>query len=439
MTEEIITGLSHLRELSVISRNTAMTYKGTKKDTRTIGDELGVRYILEGSVRKAGNSLRITAQLIDAPRDVHLWAEKYTGTLDDVFDMQEKVSRAIVGSLRARLGPAEEMRLARRPIADPEVYDDWLRARHMIRNYGPGGFDEAIARLEAGLKRIGDNPEVMAGLAFIYWHAGMFGSGGQDAFDRAVDWATRALALDDTLAHAHLALGNIYIIRGKPKEALAALKAANASEPGDWETRLWLAYLYAGVGRHSEALIHAKALLAIDPNEPMSRILLCWVLLYDGRVQETRQLLEGAEFDLNLPHRRFSLAQFRAWLGQRELALEILAPVEASKTYYYMMQLSLLFRDALRGDRESFRRDLTPDLVQSVLADAWGACTVAECCSLLGDAESALHWLDRAANWGWFNYPLYARTDPFFKPLRGDPRFQAFLERVKVQWETFEV
>jgi eukaryotic-like serine/threonine-protein kinase len=439
MTEEIITELSHLTELSVVSRNTAMTYKGTKKDTRTIGDELGVRYILEGSVRKAGNSLRITAQLIDASMDVHLWAEKYSGTLDDVFDMQEKVSRAIVDSLRIRLSPAEQVRLTRRPIADPEVYDDWLRARHMVRNYGPGGFDEAIARLETGLKRIGENPEVMAGLAFIYWHAGMLGSGGQDAFDRAVGWATRALALDGTLAHAHLTLGNVYLIRGKPKEALAALKAAYASEPGDWETRMWLAYLYAGVGRHSEALIHAKALLAIDPNEPMSRIWLCWVLLYDGRLQEAQQLLERAEFDLSLPHRRIALAQFRAWLGLRELALEILAPVEASKTYDYMTQLSLLLRDALRGDREFFRRDLTPDLVQSVLADAWGACTVAECCSLLGDAESALHWLDRAASWGWFNYPLYARTDPFFEPLRGDPRFQAFLERVKLQWETFEV
>jgi hypothetical protein len=104
-----------------------------------------------------------------------------------------------------------------------------------------------------------------------------------------------------------------------------------------------------------------------------------------------------------------------------------------------MTQLCLLLRAALQGDREAFRRDLTPDLVQSVLADAWGACTVAECYSLLGDIESALHWLDRAVNWGWFNYPLYARTDPFFEPMRRDPRFQAFLERVKVQWESFEV
>jgi len=439
MTEEIITDLSHIHDLLVISRNTAMTYKATKKDSRTIGDELKVRYILEGSVRKAGDSLRISAQLIDAASDAHLWAEKYSGTLDDVFDMQEKLSRVMVDALRVRLSSAEQASLARRSIADSEVYDDWLRARHMVRDYSVEGLDKVISRLEAGLKRTGNNPEVMAGLAFIYWHAGMLGSGGQDAYDRAVDWATRALAIDNTLAYAHLTLGNIYIMRGKPRQALAALKAAYASDPGDWETRLFLAYLYAGVGRHSEAEIHAQALLAIDPNEPMSKIWLCWVLLYDGRLQEARSLLQDANFDLALPHRRFGLAQIRAWLGQRELAEEILAPVEAPKAYDYMTQLCLLLRAALQGDREAFRRDLTPDLVQSVLADAWGACTVAECYSLLGDIESALHWLDRAANWGWFNYPLYARTDPFFEPMRRDPRFQAFLERVKVQWESFEV
>jgi hypothetical protein len=112
--------------------------------------------------------------------------------------------------------------------------------------------------------------------------------------------------------------------------------------------------------------------------------------------------------------------------------------VAASERYDYVTRLCLLLRDALRGDREAFERDLTPDLVRSARADAWGACTVAECCCLLGDTEAALPWLDRAASWGWFNYPLYSRTDPFFEPLRGDPRFRAFLERVKEQWERFD-
>ena len=120
------------------------------------------------------------------------------------------------------------------------------------------------------------------------------------------------------------------------------------------------------------------------------------------------------------------------------MAEEILAPVEAPEAFDYITQLSLLLRHAIRGDRESFRRDFTPPMIESIRADAWGACTVAECCAILGDYDAALHWLDRAAGWGWINYPLYSRTDPVLVPLRGDPRFQAFLERVKVQWEQFE-
>ncbi len=116
MTEEIITDLSYVHELRVISRNSAMMLKGTPKDTGTIGRELNVQYVLEGSVRKAGNDLKITAQLIDAINDAHLWAEKYSGTLDDVFDIQEKVSCSIVDALKLKLNTKEQQQIAERPI-----------------------------------------------------------------------------------------------------------------------------------------------------------------------------------------------------------------------------------------------------------------------------------------------------------------------------------
>jgi TolB-like protein/TPR repeat protein len=439
MTEELITELSHVNELRVVSRNSAMTYKGTKKDTRTIGQELNVRYVLEGSVRKAGNSLRITAQLIDAPQDAHVWAEKYSGTLDDVFDIQEKVSRAIVDALRVRLSPSEHQRLARRSISDSDVYDDWLRARHLVRNYSTTGLAEAVAHLENGLKRIGDNPQVMAGLAYIHVHLGFLGSGMEADFDKAVYWATKALALDDGLAQAHQALGIVEGLHGRPRESLVHLKAALATEPGEWETHQWLAYFYLGVGRHAEGLIHAQAMVAIDPVEPLSTLWLLWALLYDGKTQEAVSTLDTFKIDLANPHRRLLLAWIWAWLGKRDDALGPLKSIEAPNTYEYTTQLCLLLRDALWKDRKAFQEHLTSDLVRTIQADAWGACTIAEFYCLLGDVESALPWLDRAAHWGWFNYPLYARTDPFFEPLRGDPRFKAFLERVKSQWEDFEV
>jgi serine/threonine protein kinase len=133
LTEEIIADLSKVGALRVISRTSAMQLKGAKKDVRTIGRDLGVRYVLEGGVRKAGNSLRITAQLIDAESDAHLWSEKYSGTMDDIFEVQERVSREIVGVLDVTLTSDENRRLAERPIANVRAFELYLQARQEIR------------------------------------------------------------------------------------------------------------------------------------------------------------------------------------------------------------------------------------------------------------------------------------------------------------------
>ncbi|MGE5692451.1 MAG: protein kinase domain-containing protein, partial [Candidatus Zixiibacteriota bacterium] len=130
LTEEVITHLSKIRALKVISRTSAMRYKGIKKPLRQIAGELGVEFILEGSVRRQGNDLRITAQLIDAVQDSHLWAEKYRGTLEDVFDIQEKVAGEITGALRLTLSPNEEQDLKHRPTQDPEAFQSYLKGRY---------------------------------------------------------------------------------------------------------------------------------------------------------------------------------------------------------------------------------------------------------------------------------------------------------------------
>jgi hypothetical protein len=121
-----------------------MALKGTRKDLRTIAGELRVRYVLEGSVRKAGNNLRITAQLIDAEGDEHLWADKYTGTLDNVFDMQERVSRAIVNALKLTLTTTEDRNLGKHALPNAQAYDCYLRARTAIHRFTEEGFEEAV-------------------------------------------------------------------------------------------------------------------------------------------------------------------------------------------------------------------------------------------------------------------------------------------------------
>jgi len=151
LTEEVITDLSQVRALRVISRTSAMRLKGSGKDIRTIASDLGVRYVLEGSVRKAGNNLRITAQLIEAASDVHLWANKYSGTINDIFEIQEQVSRAIVAALKMKLAPDEERRIAEKPLTNVHAYDAYLRARQDIWKWTKPALERARLHLENAL------------------------------------------------------------------------------------------------------------------------------------------------------------------------------------------------------------------------------------------------------------------------------------------------
>ena len=159
LTEEIIADLSKVKALRVISRTSSMQLKGVKKDVRTIGRELGVRYVLDGSVRKAGNSLRITAQLIEAASDAHVWSDKYSGTIDDVFEVQERVSREIVKALDITLTSDEQRQLGERPTHDVRAFQLFLQARQELRRYAPA---RAVALIREAIRIEGETPALMS-------------------------------------------------------------------------------------------------------------------------------------------------------------------------------------------------------------------------------------------------------------------------------------
>jgi len=188
LTEEIITDLSHIHNLLVISRSSAMTFKGTKKKISEIVDEVNVRYVLEGSVRKAGNNLRITAQLIDALTDTHMWAEKYSGTLDDVFQIQEDVSKSIVETLKLMLSPEEETKLAERPIDDPLAVDCYMKASYEIMRFTESSIDGALEYLQNGLDIVGENPLIYAGMGYAHFHYVNLGVGQEEHIEKAKEY-----------------------------------------------------------------------------------------------------------------------------------------------------------------------------------------------------------------------------------------------------------
>jgi TolB-like protein len=167
LTEELIADLSKVQLLRVISRTSSMVFKDSKQDVRTIARELGVQYVLQGSVRRAGKRLRISAQLIDPSRDDHLWAEHYDGTVEDVFAIQERLARLIVAALELRLSDDEQRRIAERPIPDLHAYECYLRARYEAWRWRRDAIDHAIQLLHNGLAMVGDNARLYAALGHL--------------------------------------------------------------------------------------------------------------------------------------------------------------------------------------------------------------------------------------------------------------------------------
>ena len=169
LTDEVITDLSQIPDLLVISRSSAMTFKGSRNTIKEIADKVNVRYVLEGSVRKSTNNLRIIAQLIDSANDSHIWAEKYSGKLEDVFNIQEKVSESIANALKIKLNSAEKKKILERPIDNVFAYDCYRRAYPKIISYNVESINNGLSLLQKGTDIGGENALIYAGMAFAYF------------------------------------------------------------------------------------------------------------------------------------------------------------------------------------------------------------------------------------------------------------------------------
>jgi TolB-like protein len=442
MTEEIIADLSHVRELLVISRSSAMTFKGTKKTIPEIAGAVNVRYVLEGSVRKAGKDLRITAQLIDAATDAHIWAEKYAGSLEDVFAIQEKVSRSIAEALKLRLTPDEERQLRSRPIPDVRAYDAYLRAFYEVWTFTPEGFDRAFRLLDQVLEQVGEYALIHAGFSWFQALAYDFGiSHDPDTLVRAERHATRALELDPALSLAHCALGYVRYKQGDlPAYVKLALRAIELDRN---TTALWmLAFSLAETGHLAQARRFAEEAVTGDPLNVMSGFAMGIVEFFDGRVEEAascfRRYLETVGPDS--PILLWWLAQALAYLGREGEAAPYFDKVIATEARP-LSALSRLWRLAAEGDRDGFRKAFESDtqLIETARTDEWFPNFIAACLARLGDHAGAIEWLERAVGWGFSNHHFLGELSPFLAPLRGDSRFQALLEDARRREKTLDV
>src|SRR6476660_656183 len=284
LMEEVIADLSRVRALTVISRTSSVKLKETGWDLRRIGRELNVRYALEGSVRRAGDALRITAQLIDVETEAHLWSEKYAGTVDDVFDLQERLSRQIVEALRITLTPPEDKEIAERPIADIRAYEYYQRARQEYYRYTAEGMAAARALAEHGLAAVGPNEALYGMLGTVYaWSPVVLLGGDEETTLREAEaCARRAFELNPRSAQGLSIMGQLAYRRGNAGEAVRLLSQACAADPNNPDAmhQLGGAYLLGGrIGPMREVLTR---LAELDPLTASNHCLLGLSYLLGG-------------------------------------------------------------------------------------------------------------------------------------------------------------
>jgi adenylate cyclase len=267
LTEDLITDLSQLSALFVTSRHAVFQYKGRTAPPRQVAKDLGVRYVLEGSIRRAANRVRINAQLIDAATGFHLWAQRYDRDLEDIFALQDEITGAIVAALELHLTPRERAGIERRYTENLEAYDLFLQAREGWRTRE--GAAQARTCLERGIAL---DPKFAAAhslLADIYRSEWWFGwRDDEGALDRALELAQRGVALDDSLPLAHMFLGWIHLWRKEHDQAIAAAKRCLVLDPKNAEGHARLGHILDQAGRPAEGLPFIETAMRLDPHYP---------------------------------------------------------------------------------------------------------------------------------------------------------------------------
>ena len=432
LTEEVIADLSRVKALRVISRTTAMRYKGSTESLGEIGRAVGVRWALTGSVRRAGSALRISAQLVDVRCDEPRWAEKYSGTLDDVFDVQERVSRAIVDALDVALSPQESAQLATRPLQDVRAFELYLKAREALAGYDVPRAAPLIARAIgiSGRVPILRALEALSGIMML-----RTGATRDPAFIASIEREARALIAEaPDFAQGHALLGYLAYETGDPITAVRSLRRAFSLDRSDDDIRFFLGIALQAGGRADPRA--ALEWLAIDPLSPLANCLVGANTWWTGRVAEGVAFFEesmrlapaGLIF-------RWTLGNHYALLGRYDDAARQAAWLaEHAPDFAYTPTLQGLILGA-QGRHAEARAVL--ETIDETPLDGHHIFHLSESYAMAGAHAKAVELLDRAVTMGFYAADYFERISPFFGGIRERDDFARTLERARVRQAEF--
>jgi TolB-like protein/Flp pilus assembly protein TadD len=427
VAEEILDALAQVEGLRVAGRTSSFSFKGKGDDLRSIGEKLNVGTILEGSVRKEGNRVRITAQLVNATDGFHLWSETFDRELTGVFAAQDEISRAVVDALKIRLMPAQP---ARRPTTRPEVYNEYLLGKQFFHKLTLDNYRRAAAAFERALALDPGFAPAWAGLGMAtFWVADVADTTAQISagYERALAAAEKAVALEPGQVDGYAARGFLRsAIRWDWEGARSDFERALAINPGDSENHQRYGVAVLGpLGRLDEATREVRKATELDPLSAVAWSSLGRLYWIGGQLDEARIALERSL--RILPEQNYAASNLALTLVLQNRPAEALAAAEQSTHELFRAETKALALHGLGRTAEADR------LFQEMIArwsDA-GAFQIAETYAWFGDRERALQWLERAYAQHDSGLP-YLRSDALLRSLHGDPRFAALLRKMKL-------
>ena len=440
LTEEVIADLSNVRALKVIARNSAMRLKGTDKDARTLGRELDVRYVLAGSVRRAGQQLRITAQLAEAAENQQIWAGKFAGTVEDVFDLQERLAREIVEALKLTLTPAEDQRLGQQSYPSVAVFDCYYRARQAANRWTREGFSEAIEILRRGIENLGESDLLLSILGSVWVWTTAFGWPVAASLSKAERCVATIYARWPQSPYGDSLNAVLQFRRGNLRAATEAGERARRLLPHDADVLLGLCGGYCLAGRTVEARRCALQAIEIDPLSAINAVMLGITWWWEGDFdQGVAVLREGAAVAPENGVCQGYLALVLLSAGRPDeaaLAFEALASRFATELFATIFRLVWL---AHQGREATVRSGFTAEIREAAGGDETSAYAAAAAFALIGDDDEALRWFEHMIRVrGLIAWPYFAHHDPFLSRFRGDPRYEALLAEMKAKYEAFD-
>jgi TolB-like protein/Tfp pilus assembly protein PilF len=431
--DEILTRLAKVADLKVISRTSTQRFKSAPSDLRDIAKQLGVTNILEGSVQKSNDQVRVTVQLINALTDAHLWAEIYDRKLTDIFAVESDIAKTIADTLQAKLTGSEKISIAKTPTVNPEAYELYLKGRFFWNKRTAADLRKGIDYFNQAISKDPGYSLAYAGLADSYVILSVFGAASpQDSIPQARAAAKKALELDDTSAEAHASAGRIagpYDFEFE--RSIAEFERAIQLNPNYAMAHHWLSWgPLTALGRFDRAIAEGKRAVELDPlslinNADLGGNVYLNARRYDEAIAQLRKTIE---IDPRFYLAHYYLGQAFQLKGQRAEAItEYQKAVELDDDPEALAYLGQAYARA--GQRDEAQKILAR-LMEEAKSRYVSGYSMALMFMGLGDKEQAIDALERAYREGAGNDLFTIRVDPMLDDLRGQPRFEALAEKI---------